>query len=140
MSSKPSYVNPESLPTFGPTYSQYSVTPLSSTSRIVSFSGQVGWDPFTGQVPSTPSEQVAFALSNLDKCLRDAKVEKSDIIQVRQYIVGMGKRSPEERKEMLKPYSEFMGGLAPPMAFIGVEALALPQLIFEIEVVAVVNK
>lgn len=119
----------------GAPYSHVASIPLSSTSRLVIFAGQIGRDSSTRQIPETLSEQVIIALKNVDICLSAVGGKRTDIVQVRQYIVNL---HPVD-KSRVNLYREWMGDHSPPSTVVGVQSLALEDLLYEIEVTAVVN-
>jgi enamine deaminase RidA (YjgF/YER057c/UK114 family) len=80
---------------------------------------------------------VELALVNLQKCLDAAGAKKTDIVSVRQYIVNLLDQDFDGR---VKLYRQFMEGHTPPSTLIGVQALAARELLYEIEVMAVVNE
>ena len=124
--------NPPGHVPFSPLYSHICAVPISSTSRLISFAGQIGRD---GTTPNTLAEQVKLALSNVDKCLEAAGAKKQDIISVRQYVVNLLPVDPSRTKM----YNEWMGDHKPPSTLIGVQSLAAPELLYEIEVMAIVS-
>ncbi|KAF2099377.1 YjgF-like protein [Rhizodiscina lignyota] len=133
-------VNPPDLPPLAPTYSHISIAQLLPSTKLLSFAGQVGHDSISNKTPPDFASQVAVALANVDKCLSTAGATKQDIVQVRQYVVGLSKQSPEEKKARADAIEKFMGPCKPPSTLIGVEGLAVPELLYEIEIVAVVHK
>ncbi|KIV87997.1 hypothetical protein PV10_09176 [Exophiala mesophila] len=134
--SKNQTFNPPGHDTWSPTYSHISSTPISATHNLISFAGQVGGNSSTHHVPGTLGEQVALALSNVDRCMAAAGATKADIIQVRQYVVNLLPQDPVRAKL----YTEWLGdAVKPPSTLIGVQSLAAPELLYEIEVVAVVE-
>jgi len=137
--SKPVNTNPPGHPPFAPTYSHISTVSVNASSKLISFAGQIGYDPVSKSTPPGFPAQVTLALENLSKCLQTAGAEKTDIVQVRHYVVGMSKLSQEEKQARSKIYSEWIGDWKPPSTLIGVESLAAPEFLYEIEVVAVVN-
>ena len=139
MSSQNETFNPPNHPTFSPTYSHISRLPISPTSTLVSFAGQVGHDPSTSTTGATLAEQCRIAFSNVDKCLAAAGARKEDIVQVRQYVVDLLRGGKGQDPERAKLYVEWMGGLKPPSTLLGIDALAAKELVYEIEVIAVVR-
>jgi enamine deaminase RidA (YjgF/YER057c/UK114 family) len=61
--------SPENHPTFHPSYSHISSTPLGPTSRLITLAGQIGRDSTTNTTPSSFLEQVDIALKNVKTCL-----------------------------------------------------------------------
>ncbi|KAF2702921.1 hypothetical protein K504DRAFT_393542, partial [Pleomassaria siparia CBS 279.74] len=84
--------------------------------------------------------QVSISFANVDKCLEAVGATKGDIIQVRQYIVNLMRDGQGPDPERARLYVEWMGGLKPPSTVLGVQALAVKELLYEIEVVCVVTK
>lgn len=131
-------LNPEGHPSLAPTYSHISIAPVTPSTKIISFAGQVGVDSATGETAPSFREQVRLALVNVEKCLAAAGVTKKDIISSRQYVVRMSQLSDEDRKARADLFLEWLGGLIPPPdTLIGVESLATNDLLVEIEVTAV---
>ncbi|KAJ4287717.1 hypothetical protein N0V90_012420 [Kalmusia sp. IMI 367209] len=137
---RPTYFDPPTNPAFAPTYSQISSIPVSPTSTLISIAGQIGYDAATQTIPPTLGEQVTLACANVDKCLEAAGATKADIVQVRQYVVDLLRGGKGPDPEGPKRYAEWMGGLKPPSTRLGVQALAKAELVYEIEVVAVVHR
>lgn len=113
--------------------------PVNASSKLISFAGQVGYDPVSKSIPQRLPAQVTLALENLSKCLQMAGAEKADIVQVWHYVVGMSKLSREDKQARNKIYGEWMGNSKPPSTLIGVESLVAPELLYEVEVVAIVS-
>jgi enamine deaminase RidA (YjgF/YER057c/UK114 family) len=135
-STTPHVFSPDDLAPFHPSYSHICSTPLLPTARLVTFAGQIGLDSTTRSVPTSFREQVELALANLQKCLDAAGVKKTDIVHVKHFIVNILDRDYNDRVE---PYMKFMDGYAPPSTLLGVQALATKDLLYEIEVMAVVQ-
>jgi enamine deaminase RidA (YjgF/YER057c/UK114 family) len=136
--SKNETFNPEGHSTFSAAYSHISRVPISPTSTLVSFAGQIGRDS-SNYIPSTFAEQCSLAFENVDKCLAAVGGTKADIIQVRQYIVNLLNDGKGQDPERAKRYAEWMGGLKPPSTVLGITALAHKDLFYEIEIIAVVQ-
>lgn len=85
-------------------------------------------------------EQVRAALANLDKCLVVAGASKKDIVRNTQYVVRHGSMSAEDKKARIDIYLEWLDGHPPsPETFIGVASMAIPAILYEIEVMAIVH-
>lgn len=102
---------------------------------MVIFAGQIGRDSTTREIPNTLVGQVELALKNVDICLTAVGAERTDIVQVRQYIVNL--HPLDAGRSQL--YRDWMGGHTPPSTVVGVQSLALEELLYEIEVTAIVN-
>jgi enamine deaminase RidA (YjgF/YER057c/UK114 family) len=129
-------LNPPNHPPFSPTYSHICSVPISNSSRLVSFAGQVGHDPKTGKTPETLAGQIEVALDNVDRCLAAAGAKKEDIISVRHFVVNLQPIDPA----IAQLLSTWIGEHKPPSTLLGVQCLATPELLYEIEVMAVVTK
>ncbi|EXJ79523.1 hypothetical protein A1O3_07802 [Capronia epimyces CBS 606.96] len=141
MSSQSQTFSPSDVAPYSPSYDQICTTPLTSTSKLISFAGLVGADPVTGYTAPTFPGQVELALKNLGKCLEAAGATSRDIVQVRQYIVGLrGHMGTEDAKARGELFMKFMGGHKPPNTLVGVEGLVTKEILYEIEVMAVVSR
>ncbi|KAF7563524.1 hypothetical protein G7046_g559 [Stylonectria norvegica] len=129
--------NPPNHAPLAPTYSHISTTTLCTSSKLIAIAGQVGHNSATGETPAAYVSQIELALSNLAQCLRTAGATTQHIIQVRQYIVNLPAQDSRARAEL---YLNFMGDHRPPATVIGVDCLAKEDLLYEIEVLAVVNE
>jgi enamine deaminase RidA (YjgF/YER057c/UK114 family) len=105
--------------------------------KLVFVSGQVGWDAEMKLAGADLSEQARQALANLAIALRAAGASTSDLTMLRTYIVGY---KAEYAQRLAPLFDEFLGGATPPAStWVGVQALAAPDLLIEIEAVAVVG-
>jgi len=129
-------INPSDVRPPHPIYSHVQTTPISPTSTLVTIAGQIGVPPVSSSAASTFAEQVEIALSNLKKCLAAAGATPADIVKVTQYIVNL---DPKD-KSRVAAYSKFIGDHRPPSTVVGVAALAWPELLYEIEAMAIVQK
>ncbi|KAK4539478.1 hypothetical protein LTR36_010914 [Oleoguttula mirabilis] len=122
--------NPHNMRT-SPFYSHIaqSVGPV----NIVTPAGQIGIRP-DGSIPTQPTEQIQQALANLSRCLEAAGASVKDILKLTYYIVDYDHLDPRQRAPLL----EFLGDHRPPSTLVPVPKLALPGIIFEIEVIAAI--
>ncbi|WP_445383486.1 RidA family protein [Robiginitalea sp. IMCC43444] len=99
--------------------------------KTVYISGQVGdGDTFEAQMRS--------ALSNLEASLEAAGATMNDVVKMNTYIVAY---TPETLEVFRRVRKELMGELKMPAStLVGVEALALPDWMIEIEAIAVVQQ
>ncbi|KAE9366031.1 hypothetical protein N431DRAFT_495815 [Stipitochalara longipes BDJ] len=118
--------SPENHPTFHPSYSHVCSTPLHPTSRLITVAGQIGRGSVTNTTPSAFLEQVEIALKNVKTCLDAAGAKKTDIVMVRHYIVGIEGHDYKGRVERY-------------MAWMEVAGLATKEMLYELEVMAVVS-
>jgi 2-iminobutanoate/2-iminopropanoate deaminase len=78
-------------------------------------------------------EQARACLSNVDHVLRAAGCTREDVVKVVVYNTDMTRQS-----EVNRAYREYFGDHRPSRTHVGVTALAGPDLLVEIEVVAAV--
>ena len=88
MTSHNQVFNPPDHPSFAPTFSQISRVSISDSVDLISFAGQIGADA-DRNIPDTLIDQVKIAFANVDRCLQAVGAVKTDIIQVRQYVVNL---------------------------------------------------
>lgn len=133
--------NPQNHPVLPESYRHVSEVPISTTTKLVSFAGQVGMTD-----PNNPSprlgDQVRIALENVDICLAAAGVTKSEIISVRQYLVKFTSMSEEDQKARTDTYGNWWrktegDNPPPPLTLIGVDCLYKDECLFEMEVTCV---
>ncbi|KAF1849260.1 uncharacterized protein K460DRAFT_365149, partial [Cucurbitaria berberidis CBS 394.84] len=133
---EPQNFNPPEHDPISPSYSQISRVPISSTHTLVSIAGQVGYDTTTHTIPPTLGEQCSLAFANVDKCLELVGATRKDVVQTRQYVVGLlkgGEGGKGQDPERNKRYLEWLGDSPPPpSALLGVESLAHEKLLYEI--------
>ncbi|MEV6415934.1 RidA family protein [Kribbella sp. NPDC051718] len=122
------FVNPEGLHNpvpFG--YSHTAAVPAGS--ELVFVSGQYG-SGLDGIVVSPDfAEQVKQAFSNLGIALAAHGLDLSHVVQLRTYVVN-----PDFEK--LGIIGQEVGATPPTQTVIGVAALAMPDILFEVEAVA----
>ena len=114
-------------------YTQVVVAP---PGRQLFIAGQVGWDA-SGKVVSDDFEaQVKQALVNLDLALKGSGATRGDITLIRLYIPNHG---PDKLGPIARQVGTFFEGMTPPaQTLLGIQALALPELLIEIEASAVI--
>jgi len=105
--------------------------------KLVFVSGQVAWDAGNQLVGGGDvGAQAEKALENVGTALAAAGASPRDVTAVRVYIVDY---RPEDAAKIGAPFGRFFEGVEPPAStWIGVQALASPDLRIEIEVQAVV--
>ncbi|KAK1054232.1 hypothetical protein LTR12_016797 [Friedmanniomyces endolithicus] len=136
MTTLPSYmVNPQQVHPPQPSYSHVCVAPIGNGVKLVTIAGQIGKHPETGEIPPSFAGQVELALENARRCLREVEADIRDIVRVQQFIVNLSSLDSTR----VWAYSRFMGDHRPPSTVIGVQALAQKELLYEIEVTAVVR-
>lgn len=103
--------------------------------RLVFVSGQVGWD-VTGKVVSNEFEpQLAQAFANLSAALDAAGAGPEHVTKITSFIVDHDESKLESFRAQV---TQLFGDPLPASTLLGVERLALDDLLFEIEAIAVV--
>ena len=107
-------------------------------SRTIECAGQVAWDEDCNLVGEGDlAAQTAQAFRNLGKVLAHAGATPADVVRMRTYVVG---HTPEKLAVIGPAIQAFYGDVTPPAnTLIGVETLAIPEFLIEIEVTAVVD-
>jgi monoamine oxidase len=135
MSSKslPETFNPPDVAPPKPVYDHVCVFPIGNA-KIITVAGQIGKHP-DGTIPSTFTEQVSAALRNVKACLAAAGATPRDIVKVTHYVVNYDPAERSRNELCIK----FLNGHKPPGTLVPVEKLAAPEILFEIEVMAIVQ-
>jgi enamine deaminase RidA (YjgF/YER057c/UK114 family) len=104
-----------------------------TTGNLVFIAGQYASDA-NGHVTSTDfAEQVEKSLANLRTALEAVGLDFSNVVQLRTYIVD---HNPEKLATIAKQIGDIWGNKPPTQTLTGVAALALPEMLFEIDAVA----
>lgn len=116
----------------------FSHAAISEGTRTIHCAGQVAWDADGNVVGAGDlAAQTRQALANLKAVLAAAGATTADIVRIRTYVVD---HSPEKLQPVGGALMEFWGDVTPaPNTWIGVQALALPEFLVEIEADAVVR-
>jgi enamine deaminase RidA (YjgF/YER057c/UK114 family) len=103
--------------------------------KTLHLAGQVAWDAQTNVIgPGDYAAQARQALANLKTVLSAAGCTPADVIRLRTYVVN---HSPDKLGPILGELGAFYGSATPaPNTWIGVQALALPDFLIEIEAIA----
>ncbi len=101
--------------------------------------GQVAWDKECNVVGGRDiGTQTGQALSNLKTVLAEAGATPDDVVRMRTYVVN---HKPEYLEPVGIKIAEFYGDVLPAAnTWIGVQSLALPEFLIEIEVTAEINE
>ncbi|MFQ5636099.1 MAG: Rid family hydrolase, partial [Gammaproteobacteria bacterium] len=115
----------------------FSQVVTSPPGKLVFVSGQVAWDKDFNLVGAGGlATQARRALGNLKHALLAAGASVADITMLRAYIVDF---QPEYFDELSPVFQQFFDGVElPASTWLGVQALAGPGLLIEIEAQAVV--
>lgn len=129
-------VNPSSL--YNSVQFGFSHATVSGAGRTIHLAGQVAWDGDGNLVGAGDLEaQTAQALANLKTVLAAEGATPADVVRLRTYVAN---HSPDKLGPICAAIAAFFGDV-PPAAntLIGVQALALPDFLIEIEATAVVD-
>jgi enamine deaminase RidA (YjgF/YER057c/UK114 family) len=124
--------NPEGLYQ-PPTYSHLAVA---RGSRIVFISGQVGFDADGQLVGDDHFSQAEQAFRNLVTAVEAAGGTPADIAKITIFVVG---HHPKLLEPLMNARAAAFGEHRPASTYLGVEALARPGLLIEVEAVAVLD-
>jgi enamine deaminase RidA (YjgF/YER057c/UK114 family) len=126
-------VNPSSL--YDSLKFGFSHASLQAGGRTLHLAGQVGWDKNLGLAAGDLAAQTRQALANLKAVLAEVGASPADVVRLRTYVVD---HDPSKLGVVLGEVGAFYGDATPaPNTFIGVQALALPEFLVEIEATAV---
>ncbi len=118
---------------------------------FVWLSGSTGLDPNTGKIPEGGGEQARLAMENIKEALADFGASIKNIVFWRRYIKGEfpnGILNDPGYREIDRALQEFWRencpeflktNIPPASTLVGVSALALPELLLEIEVIAAIE-
>lgn len=132
---KKQYTNPNELSV--PRFYSHAVS-VEGSAKVVFISGQVAWDA-NGKVVGkgdmrAQSEQV---FNNVAAALAAAGARWDDVVKMNGYMVGMhGERVNAYREVRSRFLKE---GALPASTLVGVERLVDPELLLEVEVIAVTH-
>lgn len=125
-------INPKSL--YDPTPFGFSHASRQTSNEVLHIAGQVAWDKDLKVVGGDAATQARHALANLKAILAEAGAGPADILRMRTYVVN---HDPSKLGPVTAEIEAFYAGAAPaPNTWIGVQALALPDFLIEIEATA----
>lgn len=115
----------------------FSHASVSGAGRTVHCAGQVAWDRNQNVVGvGDLAAQTRQVVQNLKAVLAAAGAGPADIVRIRTYVVD---HTPDKLGVVGAEMAAFWDGATPaPNTWIGVQALALPDFLIEIEATAVV--
>lgn len=116
----------------------FSHASLQTGGRTIHLAGQVAWDAQGNVIGANDlGAQARQALANLKAVLAELGATPADVVRLRTYVVD---HSPEKLGTVLSACADFYGQATPaPNTFIGVQALALPDFLVEIEATAALD-
>jgi len=132
--SHPVHVNPANLPDprpFG--YSVAGVAPAGA--RLAFVSGQGGQDATGGLSPDF-AVQVRQAYANLLAVIDALGGRRDRVLRITTYVVGHG---PDKLGTLTEGVTQAFGEALPAQTLVGVAALALPGMLFEVEAVVALD-
>jgi enamine deaminase RidA (YjgF/YER057c/UK114 family) len=114
---------------------------IASGSRQVYLAGQVGVRPDGGAVADDLPGQVLAALGNVVAAVRAAGGTAADIVRLTVFVVGWTEATIEPFETALARAQSSLGlpTPLPPLTVIGVQSLYRPELLVEIEGIAVLD-
>ncbi|MDO8690281.1 MAG: RidA family protein [Dehalococcoidia bacterium] len=105
------------------------------TGNTVYVAGQVGWDVEGKLVGKGDFEaQSRMALENLKRVLAAAGAQMTDVVQMNFYIINL-----EDFAKIRNPYREYFGKYYPCQTLTVISSLADPDLLIEIQAIAVID-
>jgi enamine deaminase RidA (YjgF/YER057c/UK114 family) len=110
---------------------------MAARGQMIFISGQIGWDA-NGQFTSDSlSGQVAQALRNIVRVLKEAPAEPRHLVRLTWYVLSRDAYLREAR-EIGAAYREIVGKHFPAMSVVEVSALVEQRALVEIEATAVI--
>lgn len=130
-------INPESL--YGSTQYGFSHAVKSTRRTTVHCAGQVAWDKDYNLVGGDDiGAQARQALANLKTVLEAAGAGVEDVVRLRTYVVN---HQPALLEPVGQALAEFYGDITPAAnTWIGVQSLAMPDFLIEIEATAEIGE
>ena len=114
----------------------FSHASVSEGGRMLHLAGQVAWDKDRNLVGGDDlAAQARQCLANLKEVLASEGATPADLVRIRTYVVD---HSPDKIGPVAGEMMAFYGDAMPaPNTWIGVQALAMPEFLIEIEATAV---
>lgn len=109
-----------------------------ASGRMVFVSGQVGWNPATGQFETDDfAEQTAQALTNVASVLRAAGADPAQLVRLTWYVTDR-EEYLDSRAAIGAAYRRIIGTHYPTMTLVVVAGLLEERALVELEATAVV--
>ncbi|WP_367107470.1 RidA family protein [uncultured Psychrobacter sp.] len=105
---------------------------------VIHCAGQLAWDAEGNTVGKNDlAKQIEQVFKNLRTVLKEARATPADVVRMRTYIVDL---EPANLEVVGKAIGDFYGDTTPPVnTLLGVQSLAMPDLLIEIEMTAVID-
>jgi enamine deaminase RidA (YjgF/YER057c/UK114 family) len=126
-------INPPGVVSTGGSYTH---VVRSSGARTVYISGQVGLDA-AGRSAGDFAAQARQVFANLHTCLAAVGATTAQVVKMTTYIVGY--QVDVHRPALTAARFEAFGLHPPASTLVGVQALAVPELLIEVEAIAVLD-
>lgn len=129
-------VNPETM--YDSLSYGFSHASISEGGRMLHLAGQVAWDADRNLVGGDDlAAQARQCFANLKEVLASQGATPADLVRIRTYVVN---HSPDKLEAVAGELMAFYGDAMPaPNTWIGVQALALPEFLIEVEGTAVLR-
>lgn len=125
--------NPEGL---GQPVGYSQVVTVEGTGKLVFLGGKAGLRP-DDTMPETLAEQSKLTWENIDLALKAAGASREDVVEIEIFIVDLANVDPNPAYQDVRDF--FPAGHKPVSMVIGVSALAIPGLLMEVNVRAIVD-
>ena len=79
-------------------------------------------------------EQTRFIIQKIEKALQQCNATLDNVVQTRMYVTNI-----TQWEQVAKAHREFFDNIRPAATMVEVNALAMPELLIEIEVIAIIN-
>lgn len=129
-------INPDSM--YNSLVYGFSHAAVQTSGKTLHLAGQVAWDKDCAIVGGDDlAAQTRQTLANIKTVVEAAGGTIADIVRLRIYVVN---HSPDKLGVVLPEVGAFFGEVTPPPnTFLGVQALALPDFLIEIEATAAID-
>lgn len=132
-------ISPEGLADSQKLWNYSQAITIGPDTRLVEIAGTTG-DDSDGNIVNAAdfAAQVERAFANLETSLKAAGASGTDVVRVRLYVVGLDgeKHWPALNAAMRRHF----GDQGPTSTLIGVQALAAPDILFEMDATAVISR